>query len=122
VYRALDYLPNNFTILKYQDIQYADIDYMDYNADFTFGENFTQLPDYVSEADKSGLRFILILDHVINTEKENYDTHTLALEHDVYMKWSNETLKPNGNCTVSPHDCQSLHDIMLGYVTITFIL
>lgn len=99
-----------------QDIQYADIDYMDYNADFTFGENFTQLPDYVSEADKSGLRFILILDHVINTEKENYDTHTLALEHDVYMKWSNETLKPNGNCTVSPHDCQSLHDIMLGYL------
>jgi len=96
------------------DIQYADIDYMDERADFTFGSNFTDLPDYIANSNES-LRFILILDHVINTEKDNYGVHKRAMESDVYIKWEDGT-KPDGDCNKSPNNCQDLDDIMLGYL------
>lgn len=87
---------------------------MDERADFTFGSNFTDLPDYIANSTES-LRFILILDHVINTEKDNYGVHQRAMESDVYIKWENGT-KPDGDCNKSPNNCQDLDDIMLGYV------
>jgi len=98
-----------------QDIQYADIDYMDERADFTFGSEFKDLPDYISEANDEGLRFILIIDHVINTEREGYETHELAMKDDVYIKWFNDTIQPEKDCEISPKSCQFLDDVMLGY-------
>jgi len=101
-----------------QDIQYADIDYMDYRADFTIGKNFKDLPTYVSTTSADGLRFIVIIDHVVNTERSNYATHTSAMEKKVYITWGNATtgLQPEANCTISPHNCQDLGDVMLGYL------
>lgn len=102
-----------------QDVQYADIDYMDHQADFTLGENFTNLPEFVRNEAQNGLRFIPILDPAINTEKTNIDyvTHTNAMQAGAYITWYNDTLQPSDNCTASPGDCQFLDNIMLGYVS-----
>ena len=89
---------------------------MDEQADFTFGQNFTDLPAFVRESLSNGLRFIPILDPAINTEKENYAAHTNAMASKVYITWYNDTLQPNKNCTASPGDCQPLDNVMLGYV------
>ena len=89
---------------------------MDERADFTFGSEFKDLPDYISEANDEGLRFILIIDHVINTEREGYETHELAMKDDVYIKWFNDTIQPEKDCEISPKSCQFLDDVMLGYV------
>ena len=91
---------------------------MDHRADFTIGKHFQTLPSYVHESAADGLRFILIIDHVINTEKLDYPTHKLALEKNVYITWGNATtgLQPEADCKISPHQCQDLGDVMLGYV------
>ncbi|XP_046463507.1 sucrase-isomaltase, intestinal-like isoform X2 [Daphnia pulex] len=101
-----------------QDVQYADIDHMDNQADFTLGPNFQDLPDFVIEQAVGGLRFIPILDPAINTEKVNinYTTHTNAMNVGAYITWYNDTLQPDGNCTTSSSNCQPLDNIMLGYV------
>jgi len=99
-----------------QDIQYADIDYMDEQAIFTLGVNFTGLPNYVAEIKEEGTRFILILDPFVNTEKSSYVTHERAMEKDVYIKWFNSSYQPSPDCTTNPTTCQNLTDVMLGYV------
>lgn len=105
-----------------QDVQFADIDYMDHEADFTIGENFTSLPEFVRTEKKNGLRFIPILDPAINTEKTNivYAPHLNAMEADAYITWYNSTLQPSKDCTSSPGNCQPLDDVMLGYVSFHF--
>ncbi len=102
-----------------QDVQYADIDHMDNQADFTLGPNFLTLPDFVREQAPGGLRFIPILDPAINTEKKNinYLTHTNALAAGAYITWYNDTLQPESDCDVSPGNCQPLENVMLGYVS-----
>lgn len=102
--------------LKFQDVQYADIDYMDEQAIFTLGPNFADLPQYVERLQSEGMRFILILDPFVNTEKPSYATHERAMENDVYIKWLNSTYQPSADCASSPADCQNLTDVMLGYV------
>ena len=45
-----------------QDVQYADIDYMDGYRDFTLDQiKFGGLPDYVEELHNEGTKFIIIL-------------------------------------------------------------
>lgn len=90
---------------------------MDHQADFTIGENFTDLGDFVRSESANGLRFIPILDPAINTEKESYLAHDNALGAGVYVTWYNDTLQPSKNCTASPDNCQPLDNIMLGYVS-----
>ena len=42
---------------------------MDRNLDFTVNpSNFSNLPEYVKDIKKDGLRFVVILDPVINVE------------------------------------------------------
>lgn len=90
---------------------------MDNQADFTLGENFTDLPDFVREAAGQGLRFIPILDPAINTEKgPGYTTHINAMNKKVYITWYNDTLQPSSDCTAHPGDCQELDNVMQGYV------
>ena len=107
---------NDVTNHFFQDVQYADIDYMDEQAIFTLGANFTQLPDYVSTVKSQGVRFILILDPFVNTEKADYATHDNAMAADVYIKWYNDTYQPPKDCATNPTTCQNLTDVMLGYV------
>lgn len=101
-----------------QDVQYADIDHMDNQADFTLGPTFLDLPEFVKEQAVGGLRFIPILDPAINTEKTNidYPTHTNAMLAGAYITWFNDTLQPNSDCSAFPDDCQPLDNVMLGYV------
>ena len=79
--------------------------------------NFGDLPQFVTESARQGLRFIPILDPAINTEKgDSYQTHINAMANNVYITWANNSLQPNSNCTSSPGNCQPLSNVMLAYV------
>lgn len=55
---------NNFTLIVFselQDVQYADIDYMERQLDFTIGTRFDGLPALVNRIKAEGMRFIIIL-------------------------------------------------------------
>ncbi|EMP39847.1 Maltase-glucoamylase, intestinal [Chelonia mydas] len=61
------------------DVQYADIDYMDRQLDFTLSPNFTGLPALVDRMKKEGMRFIIILvwpdfPNVVVNESLDWDT------------------------------------------------
>lgn len=44
-----------------QDVQYADIDYMERQLDFVLDKNFQNLPALVDRMRGEGMRFIFIL-------------------------------------------------------------
>ncbi|XP_042208906.1 probable maltase-glucoamylase 2 isoform X2 [Homarus americanus] len=93
-----------------QDVQYADIDYMDRRMDFTYDNvSYAGLPEYIREVKDKGLRFIINLDPAINAEmsEEEYPVHHRALQKDVYIKWPQELV---------PEENHGGGDIMLGYV------
>lgn len=50
---------------KLQDIQYADIDYMERQLDFTLSPHFAGLPALINKIREEGMRFILILVSVL---------------------------------------------------------
>lgn len=45
----------------FQDVQYTDIDYMERQLDFTIGEAFQDLPQFVDKIRGEGMRYIIIL-------------------------------------------------------------
>lgn len=45
----------------FQDVQYTDIDYMERQLDFTIGERFQDLPEFVDKIRAEGMRYIIIL-------------------------------------------------------------
>uniref|UniRef100_A0ACB8FPY0 Uncharacterized protein n=1 Tax=Sphaerodactylus townsendi TaxID=933632 RepID=A0ACB8FPY0_9SAUR len=48
-----------------QDVQYADIDYMDQQRDFTYDkEKYAGLPEFIQEMKNEGLHYVIILDFV----------------------------------------------------------
>nr|XP_060635574.1 sucrase-isomaltase, intestinal-like [Anolis sagrei ordinatus] len=52
------------------DVQYADIDYMDNNLDFTYDkDNYAGLPEYIQELKKDGLHYIIILDPFLSKDQ-----------------------------------------------------
>ena len=58
--------------MKFQDVQYADIDHMEDQLVFTLDRNnFKGLPNLILDKKKKGLRFIVILDPAINSEVSN---------------------------------------------------
>ncbi|NXI38584.1 MGA protein, partial [Galbula dea] len=71
------------------DVQYADIDYMERQLDFTLSPHFSGLPDLVKKMREEGMRFILILDPAISANETNYLPFTRGLENDVFIKWPN---------------------------------
>ncbi|PKK16894.1 maltase-glucoamylase, intestinal, partial [Columba livia] len=71
------------------DIQYADIDYMERQLDFTLSPHFAGLPALINKIREEGMRFILILDPAISANETNYLAFTRALEKDVFIKWPN---------------------------------
>ncbi|KFV47227.1 Maltase-glucoamylase, intestinal, partial [Gavia stellata] len=71
------------------DIQYADIDYMERQLDFTLNTRFSGLPALINKIRKEGMRFILILDPAISGNETDYPPFTRGLEKDVFIKWPN---------------------------------
>ncbi|KAF1573330.1 UNVERIFIED_CONTAM: Maltase-glucoamylase, intestinal, partial [Eudyptes robustus] len=71
------------------DVQYADIDYMERQLDFTLNPRFTGLPALINKIQEEGMRFILILDPAISGNETNYPAFTRGLEKDVFIKWPN---------------------------------
>ncbi|XP_074786957.1 maltase-glucoamylase-like isoform X2 [Athene noctua] len=69
------------------DVQYADIDYMERQLDFTLNPRFTGLPALVKKIQEEGMRFILILDPAISGNETDYLAFTRGLEKDVFIKW-----------------------------------
>lgn len=72
------------------DVQYTDIDYMERQLDFTIGERFRDLPEFVDKIRGEGMRYIIILDPAISgNETKPYPTFTRGQEKDVFVKWPN---------------------------------
>ncbi|XP_052387400.1 sucrase-isomaltase, intestinal-like isoform X2 [Carassius gibelio] len=75
------------------DVQYADIEYMERQMDFTLDQvNFKELPALVDEMRAEGMRFIFILDPAIagNETKGSYPAFDTGIEKDVFIKWPPE--------------------------------
>ncbi|NXK18751.1 MGA protein, partial [Arenaria interpres] len=73
------------------DVQYADIDYMERQLDFTLNPRFSGLPDLIDKIRGEGMRFILILDPAISGNETDYPAFTRGVENDVFIKWPNST-------------------------------
>ncbi|XP_036902604.1 sucrase-isomaltase, intestinal [Sturnira hondurensis] len=72
------------------DVQYTDIDYMERQLDFTIGENFQDLPEFIDQIRSEGMRYILILDPAISgNETKPYPPFQRGLEENVFVKWPN---------------------------------
>ncbi|NXN60657.1 MGA protein, partial [Rynchops niger] len=71
------------------DVQYADIDYMERQLDFTLNPRFAGLPALINKIREEGMRFILILDPAISGNETDYPAFTRGLEKDVFIKWPN---------------------------------
>ncbi|NXV53114.1 MGA protein, partial [Uria aalge] len=71
------------------DVQYADIDYMERQLDFTLSPRFAGLPALINKIREEGMRFILILDPAISGNETDYPAFTRGLEKDVFIKWPN---------------------------------
>ncbi|XP_073709957.1 sucrase-isomaltase, intestinal isoform X1 [Misgurnus anguillicaudatus] len=71
------------------DVQYADIDYMERQMDFTLDkDDFQGLPALVDKMRAEGMRFIFILDPAIAAnETEDYPAFTRGVQQDVFIKW-----------------------------------
>ncbi|KAI4891742.1 hypothetical protein NFI96_028027 [Prochilodus magdalenae] len=70
------------------DVQYADIDYMERQLDFTLGAEFQGLPALVDRMRAEGMRFIFILDPAISgNETDPYPAFQRGVADDVFIKW-----------------------------------
>ncbi|XP_011379112.1 sucrase-isomaltase, intestinal [Pteropus vampyrus] len=74
--------------LPREDVQYTDIDYMERQLDFTIGERFQDLPQFVDKIRSEGMRYIIILDPAISgNETRPYPPFQRGQEKDVFIKW-----------------------------------
>ncbi|XP_068261886.1 sucrase-isomaltase, intestinal isoform X1 [Nyctibius grandis] len=71
------------------DVQYADIDHMERQLDFTIGTRFAGLPALINRIKEEGMRFIIILDPAISGNETNYPTFSRGVQDDVFIKWPN---------------------------------
>ncbi|XP_054838775.1 sucrase-isomaltase, intestinal [Eublepharis macularius] len=71
------------------DIQYADIDYMVRQLDFTLSPNFAGLPTLIDRMKKDGMRFVIILDPAISGNETNYPAYGRGLADNVFIRWPN---------------------------------
>ncbi|XP_072508617.1 uncharacterized protein [Notamacropus eugenii] len=74
------------------DVQYADIDYMERQLDFTLDPKFAGFPDLINRMKEAGMRVILILDPAISgNETQSYPAFTRGLQDDVFIKWPDDS-------------------------------
>ena len=70
------------------DAVYLDIDYMERYKDFTVGENFADLPAFVEEMKKEGVRLVPIIDAGVKIEK-GYDVYEEGIKGGYFCKDEN---------------------------------
>ncbi|KAG8581126.1 hypothetical protein GDO81_007563 [Engystomops pustulosus] len=74
------------------DVQYADIDYMERQMDFTLGKDFQRLPAIFDKTRTEGMRVIIMLDPAIaGNETEPYPAFTKGRDQDVFIKWDDKS-------------------------------
>ncbi|XP_055452485.1 sucrase-isomaltase, intestinal [Psammomys obesus] len=72
------------------DVQYTDINYMERQLDFTIGERFQTLPQFVDRIRNEGMKYIIILDPAISgNETDPYPAFDRGIQKDVFVKWPN---------------------------------
>ncbi|XP_028650310.2 sucrase-isomaltase, intestinal [Erpetoichthys calabaricus] len=70
------------------DVQYADIDYMERQLDFTLSEDFKGFPDLINKMRGEGMRIIIILDPAISgNETKPYLPFSRGIQDDVFIKF-----------------------------------
>ncbi|XP_061072796.1 sucrase-isomaltase, intestinal [Conger conger] len=72
------------------DVQYADIDYMERQLDFTLDKNFQGLPALVDQMRNEGMKFIFILDPAISGNETVYPAFDRGVQEDVFIKWPSD--------------------------------
>ncbi|KAG9494130.1 hypothetical protein GDO78_001786 [Eleutherodactylus coqui] len=74
------------------DVQYADIDYMERQMDFTLGQEFQGLPALFQGMQAQGMKIILLLDPAIaGNETAPYPAFTNGKNQDVFIKWDDKS-------------------------------
>ncbi|XP_056421060.1 sucrase-isomaltase, intestinal isoform X1 [Hyla sarda] len=74
------------------DVQYADIDYMERQMDFTLGKDFQRLPEIFDRIRTQGMKVIIMLDPAIaGNETEPYPAFTRGRDQDVFIKWDDKS-------------------------------
>ncbi|XP_010220406.1 PREDICTED: maltase-glucoamylase, intestinal-like, partial [Tinamus guttatus] len=71
-----------------QDVQHADIDYMERRLDFTYDkENYAGLPEYIKQLKEEGMHYVVILDPFISKDEEpgTYRPYDLGEEMGVWV-------------------------------------
>ncbi|CAF3630946.1 unnamed protein product [Adineta steineri] len=75
------------------DIQYADIDYMDAEKDFTIDPiNYRGLKEYFDQLNNDGMRTIVILDPGTIDDQRYYAPTIEGIQEDVFIKWEDGQL------------------------------
>ncbi|CAF3769343.1 unnamed protein product [Rotaria sp. Silwood1] len=75
------------------DVQYADIDYMDAEKDFTVDPiNYRGLKEFFSQIRTDGMRTIVILDPGTIDDQKYYAPTIEGIKEDVFIKWENGRL------------------------------
>nr|XP_056702459.1 maltase-glucoamylase-like [Euleptes europaea] len=72
-----------------QDVQYADIDYMDQQRDFTYDkEKYAGLPEFIQEMKNEGLHYVVILDPFLTKDEPRgiYRPYELGQQLGVWVK------------------------------------
>lgn len=90
------------------DVQWNDIDYMDKRKDFSYGDNFAGLPEFIEELHRTGRHYIPIIDPGISSSYPSgqYPPYDEGAEMDVFIKdssgknligrvWPGETVWPD---------------------------
>jgi maltase-glucoamylase len=81
------------------DVQYADIDYMDAEKDFTIDPiNFKGLKEYFAQLNSEGVRTIIILDPATIDDQVNYGPTIEGIRDDVFIKWDDGKTLMKGSC------------------------
>ncbi|XP_051856089.1 maltase-glucoamylase [Antechinus flavipes] len=73
------------------DVQYADIDYMERQLDFTLSSKFSGFPNLINRIKAAGMRVILILDPAISGNETIYPAFSRGLQDNVFIKWPDDS-------------------------------
>jgi alpha-glucosidase (family GH31 glycosyl hydrolase) len=81
------------------DVQYADIDYMDAEKDFTIdSKNYQGLKEYFNQLNNEGVRTIVILDPGAIDDQKHYAPTMEGIQKDVFIKWEDGKTLMKGSC------------------------
>ena len=81
------------------DVQYADIDYMEAEKDFTVdSKRFGGLKEFFTQLNSEGVRTIVILDPGAFNDQKQYAPTIDGIQKDVFVKWTDGKTLMKGSC------------------------